>query len=127
MTSRRNAFTLIELMIVVVIIGLLAAIAIPKFANTKGKANATALKTDLRNLATAEEAYFYSNNRYSNNLDTLNFRPSPGVIITIVEADGKGWSASVTHPQSYPLKCALFMSGAAPLPPATSEGIIACI
>ena len=56
---RRMGFTLIELLIVIVIIGILAAIAIPKFATTKEKAYLTVMKTDLRNLATAEEAYFF--------------------------------------------------------------------
>ena len=58
MKSMRKGFTLIELLIVVVIIGILAAIAIPKFANTKSKAYIAAMKSDLRNLVTAEEAYF---------------------------------------------------------------------
>src|SRR2546425_2083114 len=54
----RKGFTLIELLIVVVIIGILAAIAIPKFANTKTHPYSTHLMTDLRNLFTAKEAYF---------------------------------------------------------------------
>jgi prepilin-type N-terminal cleavage/methylation domain-containing protein len=49
--SNRKGFTLIELLIVVVIIGILAAIAIPKFANTKDKAKIASMKTDLRNFA----------------------------------------------------------------------------
>ena len=57
MTQNRKGFTLIELLIVVVIIGILAAIAIPKFANTKQQAYLATLKSDLRNLVTAEEAY----------------------------------------------------------------------
>ena len=54
----RKGFTLIELLIVVVIIGILAAIAIPKFAATKDKAKLASVKTDLRNMMTSEEAYF---------------------------------------------------------------------
>ena len=53
-----KGFTLIELLIVVVIIGILAAIAIPQFASTKEKAFDAGAKSDLRNLMTAEEAYF---------------------------------------------------------------------
>ena len=65
MRSIRRGFTLIELLIVVVIIGVLAAVAIPKFQSTKGKANAATLKSDLRNLATAQEAYFSDYATYS--------------------------------------------------------------
>ncbi len=60
----RKGFTLIELLIVVVIIGILAAIAIPKFASTKEKAYLASMKSDLRNLATAEEGYFADNQVY---------------------------------------------------------------
>jgi len=56
--SNRKGFTLIELLIVVVIIGILAAIAIPKFSTTKDKAKLASVKTDLRNYMTAQEAYF---------------------------------------------------------------------
>ena len=48
-----NGFTLIELLIVVVIIGILASIAIPKFANTKQKAYEASMRTDLKNLSSA--------------------------------------------------------------------------
>ena len=65
MLKLRKGFTLIELLIVVVIIGILAAIAIPKFANTKGKAYVTAMKSDLRNLVTAEEAFFSDSAKYT--------------------------------------------------------------
>ncbi|HYV98770.1 MAG TPA: prepilin-type N-terminal cleavage/methylation domain-containing protein [Gemmatimonadaceae bacterium] len=124
--ERRQGFTLIELLIVVVIIGILAAIAIPKFQNSKGKANAAALKSDLHNLATAEEAYMYDNASYASNISSLSLNRSPGVTITIVTATASGWSARATHPASYPLTCAIFVGSVAPLAPATIEGLIGC-
>jgi prepilin-type N-terminal cleavage/methylation domain-containing protein len=126
MRSRRAAFTLIELMVVVVIIAILAAMAIPRSKNTKGKAHAAALRTDLRNLASAEESFFATNSRYTTDIDSLNYRGSPGVVVTIPEATPRGWSASATHPESYPLKCAIYEGSAAPLPPATSESQVSC-
>jgi type IV pilus assembly protein PilA len=124
--SRRTGFTLIELLIVVVIIGILAAIAIPKFAATKGKANAAALRTDLRNLASAQESYFYQFAVYSTDTTALKHRGSAGVVLTITGATSGGWSATATHPLSYPLTCALFSGTIAPVAPATAEGVVAC-
>src|SRR5437899_11519654 len=75
----RKGFTLIELLIVVVIIGILAAIAIPKFANTKEKAYIASMKSDLRNLITAEEAYFADSVKYTSNLGTA-YATTTGVV-----------------------------------------------
>lgn len=124
--TRRRGFTLIELLIVVVVIGILAAIAVPKFQVTKGRANAAALRSDLRNLASVQESYFYSHTTYSADSAALQLTTSNGVVLTLVEATGSGWSAIATHPQSYPLTCALYMGFAAPVAPATSEGVVAC-
>ena len=126
MRRRRAGFTLVELLVVIVILGILAGMAIPRFKNTKAKAHSAALRTDLRNLVTAEESFFYSNNHYTAALDSLNFRGSPGVVVTVSEATLQGWSASTTHPESYPLMCAIYTGTAAPLPPATSESLITC-
>ena len=65
MRSKNAGFTLIELLIVVVIIGILAAIAIPKFAATKDKAKLASIRMDLRNVMTAEEAYFADFSTYA--------------------------------------------------------------
>jgi prepilin-type N-terminal cleavage/methylation domain-containing protein len=77
----RKGFTLIELLIVVVIIGILAAIAIPKFANTKEKAYIAAMKSDLRNLVTAEESYFADYTTYTKDLGNA-YSESSGVSTT---------------------------------------------
>jgi prepilin-type N-terminal cleavage/methylation domain-containing protein len=125
-TSRRAGFTLIELLIVVVIIGILAAIAMPKFLNTKGRANLAALRSDLRNLAAAEEAYFQSSGVYTTNVASLGLHTSPGVTLIVASANGQGWAASATHPASAPMTCALFYGTAAPIAPAVVEGVVAC-
>lgn len=126
MAAQKRGFTLIELLIVVVIIGILAAIAIPKFQNTKGKANAAALKSDLRNLSAAQEAYFYDNDTYATTSSSLQFNTSPGVVLTITNATVSGWSAKATHPASFPLTCAIFFGNVTALAPATVEGLIGC-
>ncbi len=108
MSRNRKGFTLIELLIVVVIIGILAAIAIPKFANTKEKAYIAAMKSDLRNLATYEEQYAADNNgAYFAGTATaaapLNgFSPSANVTVVATAAAGppQTWDGSATHSQT---------------------------
>ena len=126
MRSIRRGFTLIELLIVVVIIGVLAAVAIPKFQSTKGKANAATMKSDLRNLATAQEAYFYEHLTYTTTLSALNVSLSTGVTITWGTVGTAGWAAKITHPLAYPIECAMFIGAVPPMPPAVTEGQLLC-
>lgn len=99
MLKMRKGFTLIELLIVVVIIGILAAIAIPKFANTKSKAYVTAMKSDLRNLVTAEEAFFSDSSQYTSVIGNLKFQSSTGVSSPAIVTGAGYWTATVTHTQ----------------------------
>ncbi len=124
MKSNRG-FTLIELLIVVVIIGILASIAIPKFANTKEKAYLASMKSDLRNLATAQEAFLFDSLTYTSTLALLNYAPSAGVTITINSATGGGWSATASHNVTTK-QCYMFYGSAAPLGSATQEGKVSC-
>ena len=108
MSHNKKGFTLIELLIVVVIIGILAAIAIPKFANTKDKAYVAQMKSDLRNLATYEEQYAADNGgAYFGGTATMaaplqGFTPSQNVTIVAVNVAGPppSWNATATHSQS---------------------------
>lgn len=127
----RRGFTLIELLIVVVIIGLLAAIAIPKFSATKDKAHMASMRSDLRNLATAQESYWAEFATYYSGAipsSQLLYSPSQGVTIVIQESTGAGWSAKASTPMipSATAACAIYIGTAAPVAPATKDGSIMC-
>ncbi|MGH7570285.1 MAG: type IV pilin protein [Gemmatimonadota bacterium] len=97
---RTEGFTLIELLIVVVIIGILAAIAIPRFAGTKEKAFDAAAKSDLRNAMTAQEAYFADNQSYTTDATLLEWQASQGVTLTVNSADATGYDMTAGHSSS---------------------------
>ncbi|MDT8435445.1 MAG: prepilin-type N-terminal cleavage/methylation domain-containing protein [Gemmatimonadota bacterium] len=104
----KKGFTLIELLIVVVIIGILAAIAIPQFASTKGKAFDATAKSDLRNLMSAQEAYYADNQTYGTlaNLTTGNaFVPSPSVTVAVTANTAAAYEATATHSGSTKTYC----------------------
>jgi prepilin-type N-terminal cleavage/methylation domain-containing protein len=122
----RSGFTLIELLIVIVIVGILAAIAVVNFTNTKQKAYMASEKTDLRNLVVAEEALFYDSAFYTTSFVLMNnYTPSPGNTIVVNEATGQGWSATASNVNTTK-KCYLFTGNAALVGSATKEGLISC-
>ena len=104
--DNKKGFTLIELLIVVVIIGILAAIAIPRFGETRERAFRSAMTSDLRNLQTLQEQYYFdsrgegedaSSYTYASDVASLNFTPSDGVTIDITGADANGYTATANH------------------------------
>ncbi len=101
---KRNeeGFTLIELMIVVAIIGILAAIAIPQFSNYRKRAANAAAMSDAKNMATAQEVYYTDNNTYASDiadLEAAGFSSfSKGVdLVDDISADTDSWSATLKH------------------------------
>jgi prepilin-type N-terminal cleavage/methylation domain-containing protein len=99
--NNRKGFTLIELLIVVVIIGILAAIAIPKFANTKEKAYVASMKADLHNYSLAQESYFADKRTYGTaaNLEAspYDFKLSQGNAFSSSAGDSTGFSVAVKN------------------------------
>ena len=95
--NNKKGFTLIELLIVVVIIGILAAIAIPKFSATREKAYFAAMKSDLKNLASQQEIYYSDSYSYTSSAADLAFTNSDGVIVAMTSVSSSGWAASATH------------------------------
>nr|AFX67149.1 pilin [Myxococcus sp. 004-133] len=75
---RNRGFTLIELMIVVAIIGILAAIAIPNFIKFQARSKQSEAKTNLKALFTAQKSFFSEKDRYSDFANEIGFSPERG-------------------------------------------------
>lgn len=100
---RRTGFTIIELLIVVLIIGILASVAIAKFGESKHRAYLTTMKSDLRGLATVAESAFTSDNSYEN---VAAPQGSDGVTLTFIGTPS-GWSATATHVGTPGVECTI--------------------
>ena len=122
----KKGFTLIELLIVVVIIGILAAIAIPKFANTKSKAYITALKSDLRNLVSGEESFFADSSYYTTNLTKIGFKQSTGTNAPTIVTYAGAWIATNSHTQLTGKVCGIGINTTNPTVSTAGEGEPAC-
>ena len=133
----RKGFTLIELLIVVVIIGILAAIAIPKFANTKAKSILASMKADLRNLATAQEGYYFDFATYAPAVGAVSapgvvqFIPTQGnALAALSNVTNQGYTATMSNPALTvaPTTCGIYVGpvGNAPNAAVNQEAAPAC-
>ena len=98
----RAGFTLIELLIVVMIIGILAAVAVPKLEEARERAKYATLKSVLHSMAAQQEIYYNRFGRYSSAVSALEFEAGTGIHIADPTlsggADGQqGWTATATH------------------------------
>jgi Tfp pilus assembly protein PilE len=110
-----------------VIIGILAAIAIPKFANTKSKAYIAAMKSDLRNLVTAEESYFSDSAVYATDTTKgMKFKPSTGVGMPTIAIYAGAWLATNTHSQLTNFSCGIGVNTTNPLVTSAGDGEPTC-
>mgnify|MGYP001334422321 FL=1 len=113
--SNKQGFTLIELLIVIVILGILAALAIPKVSNMTYRSYFAAMEADLKNLASQQEIYYASEYSYTAEKSDLAFISSRDVSIS-VNADSEGWSATATHVALEPIEGCSIYHGSIPTP-----------
>ena len=128
-TSARKGFTLVELLIVVVVLGILAAIAIPKFSSFRERSLMSMVILDLKNFASQQEVYHGENYSYASSVaDVTAMVVSEGVNITVTQADGRGWAATGWHDALAGRQCGIYygVASAANASPATDAGVIAC-
>jgi len=124
----RQGFTLIELLIVVVIIGILAAIAIPKFSSVREKGYRAAMMSDLKNLAAQQELYHNTHYVFAGTVADAEATASEGVTVTINESTGTGWAATAAHAAMSAQQCGVYHGDAAASggDPALSPGVVTC-
>ena len=125
--TRVAGFTLIEVLIVVVLIGVLAMVAVPRYSRTRRQAYRAQMQADLRTLVSAQESYFNEFFNYTTDLSNLEINQTPMVTVEITEVSVSGWAAKATHSAS-PEECGIFVGGASPPAgiPVPTEGGVGC-
>jgi prepilin-type N-terminal cleavage/methylation domain-containing protein len=125
---RRRGFTLIEMLVVIVVLGILATLAIPRFMNARAQAFEATAISDLRNVAMVQEMHIRQAGSYAADMAFLDFDPSASVEIEITQATASGWAARASHTSLPARSCGIFVGDADPTggAPATSPGQIAC-
>jgi type IV pilus assembly protein PilA len=122
----QKGFTLIELLIVVVIIGILAAIAIPKFSSVKQKGYRAQAIAELQSLKTAEETFFTDSNRYGQISELVAYSHTSSVGSPTLTPSTSYWLATVTHPQIPGMTCGISVATPNPVNSGAGEGEPRC-
>lgn len=125
-SSSSRGFTLIEVMITVVIIGILAAIAVPKLNGSRRQAYIATMRSDLRNLVSAQELFYSDSARYADDESHLNVKPSNNMTIRLATGPGY-WTATATHALvNDGFTCGIAVNTENPVVPTAPDGQPAC-
>jgi len=124
MTAKRG-FTLIEILVVLVVLGILAGLAIVRLQSQRGRGVVASMTADLHAVAEEQEAWYIEHRAYSPVIDSLNPRPSPGNVTIIHEGTATGWSGSASNPATAK-RCYIYVGSAAPVGAASADGVINC-
>lgn len=96
--SNRRGFTFIEILVAMLLLGMLSAIAVPRFRMYKEKAYVAAMRSDLGNVRIAEEEHFALHQRYATDTAALGFGGTSNVRLALTSADLMGgYTAVATH------------------------------
>jgi len=126
MSRRQAGFTLVEIIAVIAIVGILAAIAVGRYWGVKNRTYVTAMQSDLRNPVTAEAEYYADSARFTADLSALTFRETSGVNAPTITTGVGFWTATITLSLLPGHVCGVSVNTTNPVSAAAGEGAPAC-
>jgi prepilin-type N-terminal cleavage/methylation domain-containing protein len=108
--AARRGFTIIEMLVTLAVLGVLSAIAVPRYRTYKERARIAAMKSDLGQIRIAEEAHWAEQQRYTTDTTALDFNGTSDVHVALSSEDlVGGYTAQATHRLVPGIRCTTAM------------------